>query len=49
MANPARMIMQDEDDPKVFELAGEYESDLKKGFYICIALLSLMVGILETY
>ncbi len=40
--------MPDENDPKVIELAGKYESALKKEFYICIVLLSLIVGIFST-
>lgn len=39
--------MPDGNDPKIIELAGMYESDLRKEFYICIGLLLLTVGILS--
>lgn len=37
--------MPDENDPKVIELAGNFESALKKEFYICIALLLVTFSI----
>ncbi|MBB1295505.1 hypothetical protein [Pseudoalteromonas sp. SR41-4] len=39
MARPARIIVPDENDPKVIELVGRYELALKKEFWVCVALL----------
>ncbi|WP_394178690.1 hypothetical protein [Marinomonas posidonica] len=48
MAKPARMVMPDENDPQAIELAGKYESALKKEFYICVALLIVTFGIFSS-
>ena len=48
MARPARMSVPDENDPKVIELAGKYESALKKEFWVCVALLLVTLSIFGT-
>jgi len=42
------MIVPDENDPKVIELAGKYESALKKEFWVCVALCLMALGIFST-
>lgn len=37
--------MLDENDPKTKKLANEFESALKKEFYVCVALLLVTLGI----
>lgn len=39
MSGFSRIIVPDENDPKIIELSGKFESALKREFWICVALL----------